>query len=275
MIFIDLLASLVGRLASLAEPSSSSHGRPDADAPLRLAVIDLSSAGEAGCCAIDGVDSIRALAPSALGIVGRHATSEAVFDLARGALGGRVQFCNSGELRPIDPAQSEAMNADNVNGLDLHAVGQALFCIALPWSPEAAQWLGWHRSTAPPAGKVVVAWRHCAVVERALAHLGRNIAGSVQLADLAAEAGISKYQLVRLFRSTIGITPHRCQLMLRIARAKTLLREGCEIADIALVLGFFDQSHLHRTFKMLAGTSPGRYQAAARNFLQDREAVAN
>jgi AraC-like DNA-binding protein len=270
MIFIDLLASLVGRLSSQAEPSASSGGRSDPGAPLRLAIIDLSSAGEAAHCSIDGVDSICALDPSALGIVGQHATSAEVFGLARNVLGGRVVFCNSSDLRPTDPEQgSPSMNVTE------GARAQPLFCIALPWSAEAARWLSWHRTAQTLPGKVIVAWRHCSAVERALAYLGRHVAEPVQLADLAGEAGISKFQLLRSFRATIGITPHRCQLMLRIAQAKALLREGWEIADIAVVLGFFDQSHLHRTFKMLAGTSPGRYQAAARNFLQDRKAVAN
>ena len=50
---------------------------------------------------------------------------------------------------------------------------------------------------------------------------------------------------------------------LRYSRA--LLRQGRDIADVALACGFFDQSHFHRYFKAMTTVTPQEYRI---NFLQ-------
>jgi len=121
-------------------------------------------------------------------------------------------------------------------------------------------------------------------VDKALAHLRANYAKDIALDDLAAAAGLSKFHFLRVFSARLGITPHRYQLLLRVVHAKDLLRDGLDIADVALRTGFFDQSHFTRCFHEIVGVTPGRYQldlvpesprarppAIARNFLQDTQ----
>ena len=81
------------------------------------------------------------------------------------------------------------------------------------------------------------------------------------LAELAQMAGMSRYQLIRAFRTATGMTPHAYQLNLRINQARVWLRSGEEMADVAYRLGFADQSHFQRVFKAHAGVTPGRYRA--------------
>ncbi len=83
----------------------------------------------------------------------------------------------------------------------------------------------------------------------------------VSLAELAKMAGISRYQLIRAFRASTGMTPHVYQLNLRINQARAWLRLGEEMADIAYRLGFADQSHFQRVFKAYAGVTPGLYRS--------------
>ncbi|NMM36740.1 MAG: AraC family transcriptional regulator [Glaciimonas sp.] len=81
------------------------------------------------------------------------------------------------------------------------------------------------------------------------------------LAELAKVAGMSRYQLIRAFRASTGMTPHVYQLNLRINQARVWLRSGEEMADIAYRLGFADQSHFQRVFKAYAGVTPGLYRS--------------
>ena len=65
------------------------------------------------------------------------------------------------------------------------------------------------------------------------------------------------------FTATLGVSPHRFQLLLRLSRAKEMLREGTCITHIAQGVGFFDHSHLDRSFRILLGMTPTQYQQAA------------
>jgi AraC family transcriptional regulator len=61
----------------------------------------------------------------------------------------------------------------------------------------------------------------------------------------------------------------RYVLRTRVERAKMLLRNsGSTVSEIALELGFADQSHLTRTFRHFVGVPPGvyaRHHRAARS----------
>ena len=82
------------------------------------------------------------------------------------------------------------------------------------------------------------------------------------LAELAAVAGLSRFELVRCFRSGTGLTPHAYQVNLRIGRARELLAAGMAPAQVAAQCGFCDQPHLTRAFRRLVGVTPARYARA-------------
>ncbi len=85
-------------------------------------------------------------------------------------------------------------------------------------------------------------------------------ASGTTLSDLAQLAGMSRYQLIRAFRSTTGMTPHAWQLNQRVNLAREWIREGEGIADVAYRLGFADQAHFQRVFKAHTGITPGRFR---------------
>lgn len=75
--------------------------------------------------------------------------------------------------------------------------------------------------------------------------------------ELAQEACLSKYHLVRLFKKQTGVTSHTYQLHLRLNEARRLLFQEQPLTEIALELGFADQAHFTNTFKRYAdGFSP-------------------
>src|SRR3954447_8812156 len=101
-----------------------------------------------------------------------------------------------------------------------------------------------------------------AAVRRAVAHLREHWDARVPLAELAAVAGLSRFELVRRFRAQTGLPPHAFQTNLRIARARALLAGGSAPAAVAAACGFADQAHLTRTFRRAVGVTPGRYARA-------------
>lgn len=92
--------------------------------------------------------------------------------------------------------------------------------------------------------------------------LARATSGAVDVARLAVAAGTSSRQLQRRFRSDVGLSPKRFLRVLRVHRAARLLREGGRHVDVALACGYFDEAHLHRDFRDVAGAPPGRWLAA-------------
>lgn len=72
------------------------------------------------------------------------------------------------------------------------------------------------------------------------------------MADLAAVACLSRFELTRRRHAETGLTPHAYEVNLRISRARALVAEGVMPAAVAAECGFADQPHLTRTFKRAA-----------------------
>ncbi len=102
--------------------------------------------------------------------------------------------------------------------------------------------------------------RERAAVRKAKAFLREHYTETTRLHELAREAGLSRFHFLRSFSSEVGIPPHAYVLQLRIARARELLRTGMPAVEVAVSLGFADQSHFARHFRRICGVSPGSYQ---------------
>jgi len=104
-------------------------------------------------------------------------------------------------------------------------------------------------------------------VAEALAYLEAHYADAVSIETLAQRVGLSSYYLIRSFRQQVGLPPHSYQRHWQLMQAKRSLHTAQPLADIAIAHGFYDQSHLTRTFKNAFGVTPGQYRQG--NFIQD------
>ncbi len=84
-------------------------------------------------------------------------------------------------------------------------------------------------------------------------------ADDMSLDDIARQAGLSPYHLSRIFKESLGLPPHKYLIQIRVQRAKHLLMSGISIGDVALQVGFADQSHLTKWFKRIVGVPPGQF----------------
>ncbi|MDV7512400.1 AraC family transcriptional regulator [Acinetobacter baumannii] len=87
--------------------------------------------------------------------------------------------------------------------------------------------------------------------------------GFISLEELAQRVGLSRYAIIRLFKANVGLTPHAFQINLKINQAREQLKQGVPLAELAVNLGFSDQSHFHKAFKAHTGVTPRQFQLAA------------
>jgi AraC-like DNA-binding protein len=121
------------------------------------------------------------------------------------------------------------------------------------------------RRHAAPPGPAEVLPGTGAVARRVMDRLAGELTAPPALAELAADAGLSRYQLLRAFRAEVGMPPYAWLAQHRVARARLLLEQGHRPATAATLTGFADQAHLTRWFRRVVGVTPGAY----RNGVQD------
>ena len=95
--------------------------------------------------------------------------------------------------------------------------------------------------------------------------------GSLDVRTLASEVGWSRRHLSERFRVELGLPPKVLGRVLRFERARRLL-EGPDrpsLAQVAAVCGYYDQAHLNREFRELAGCSPLQWLAEELPSVQD------
>jgi AraC-like DNA-binding protein len=171
------------------------------------------------------------------------------FDL-QGTLQWRLQEL---ALEPIDES-FRSLDEQLVDGDDPLAVEDCYLAIARDLLLFAGEGVSLRR----PRGR----WHPG--VRRAVEMLNDRFAEPIGLDDLAAEARLSKFHLVRCFQETTGFTPHQYLKLRRVQEARRLLERGHSLGETAGLCGFADASHLSRTFRAWLGTAPGAWSRGHR-----------
>jgi len=88
----------------------------------------------------------------------------------------------------------------------------------------------------------------------------------LELKEMAAVAGMSKYHFLRVFRRLTGVTPHRYLISARLRRAALALTSSRRpVIAVALDAGFGDLSTFNKTFRAVFGLTPTRYRDLRRS----------
>jgi len=130
-----------------------------------------------------------------------------------------------------------------------------------------------HASTRPGDNDAAPAPRSNTALLRVRDLLEAEYARTVTIRELAAEAGLSTFHLIRVFRAAFGLPPYKYLEQVRIQQARRLIRLGLPLTHVVHATGFSDQSHLTRYFKRIVGVTPGTYARAGRD-LRRSERVA-
>ncbi len=98
-------------------------------------------------------------------------------------------------------------------------------------------------------------------MRRVLEHIKQNLSGRIELSGLARIAGLSQCHFARAFKQSVGAPPHRYVMSQRIEVAAGIIaRTDAALSDVALEVGFCDQSHFTRLFSRALGESPRAYR---------------
>ena len=98
-------------------------------------------------------------------------------------------------------------------------------------------------------------------IGRAIDFMRENLDRSILLDDIARASNLSGSHFARIFRTEVGVPPHRFLLKLRVDEARRLLGQtDLSIAEIAYACGFSHQEHMTRAFRAHLDTTPGAYR---------------
>jgi AraC family transcriptional regulator len=94
----------------------------------------------------------------------------------------------------------------------------------------------------------------------ACSYMEDNLGKNFTIDELSRAIGISRFHFARLFRESTRESPMGYSLRMRIEHAKAmLLQSDRRMSEIAVTLGFVNQSHFTRTSRRITGISPRRY----------------
>ena len=108
----------------------------------------------------------------------------------------------------------------------------------------------------------LLVWQLNGVVDYIETHLSDKIAAG----DLADLVNLSKGQLSRAFKISVGVPPHRYIVRRRLELACTMIRTTREpLSQVAVACGLCDQAHFSRLFRSVIGMSPSAWRRAMRD----------
>lgn len=164
-----------------------------------------------------------------------------------------IRFCPGQVLRLADAHPSELIDTyvdiDKIRGVSIDSLADRLHSLPDPTSRQRVL-EDLVRGCLP-----LVRDERCRQATALLeAHGGR-----LRVNELAAELGLHVRSLERLFLDHLGLAPKRLNRLIRLRHIADHLRTGSfhNLADLAYLCGYADQSHLTRDFKELTGRLPG------------------
>jgi PAS domain S-box-containing protein len=99
----------------------------------------------------------------------------------------------------------------------------------------------------------------------ALAYIHENFPSVLRVGELAARAGLSVHQFEQRTRRLLHLSPMQLIQKLRIDEATRLLETtDLPLAQIAIDVGYCDQSAFTRQFRAAVGLAPGQFRQRAR-----------
>jgi len=101
--------------------------------------------------------------------------------------------------------------------------------------------------------------RASGVVRTVIAHMRNYYAEKLTLERMSSRVGLTPFQLISLFKRSVGLTPHAYLTQVRLKAAMRELQRGATLTEAALAVGFYDQSALNNHLKRSYGITPLQY----------------
>jgi AraC-like DNA-binding protein len=91
-------------------------------------------------------------------------------------------------------------------------------------------------------------------------YIENNISSKLTLTQISNALGFSPYHIIRICNQDFGLSANAYIVNKRVHRARKMIAEGMDISQVAIAVGFYDQSHLTNIFKKVFAITPKAYQ---------------
>ncbi|MBP8855993.1 MAG: helix-turn-helix transcriptional regulator [Oscillospiraceae bacterium] len=98
-------------------------------------------------------------------------------------------------------------------------------------------------------------------IEDIKAYIVEHVSEKLELDDLATRFFMDKYYLSHYFKNETGFTLTQYITNQKIISAKSMLKRGCSVTEVALSLSFCSDSRFVSVFKKVTGITPKKYAA--------------
>jgi AraC family transcriptional regulator len=100
------------------------------------------------------------------------------------------------------------------------------------------------------------------LLRRTIDYMQNNLGTNLRLSELADNVQMSQWHFCRMFKQSMGISPHQYLLRQRIEAAKKrLMRPNADLLEISTELGFNNRSHFTSIFRRLVGCTPTQFMS--------------
>ncbi len=97
------------------------------------------------------------------------------------------------------------------------------------------------------------------IIKIATEFLSEDLDKKLSLEEISNMVNLSRYHFLRVFKKSIGTSPHIYRMQKRIEKAKVSILKGKPLVEVAFETGFTDQSHLSNKFREYTGATPKQY----------------
>jgi AraC family transcriptional regulator of adaptative response/methylated-DNA-[protein]-cysteine methyltransferase len=135
---------------------------------------------------------------------------------------------------------------------------------AHPAEAEQAGYRACHRcqpQLMPPGETQVV------MVQRVCSYIEENLEETITLAALGSLVGMSPFHLQRIFKQSMGISPHHYAEACRLKKLRARLREGETVTTALIEAGYSSPSRLYERTQTHLGMTPTIYRNGGQNMV--------
>jgi len=97
-------------------------------------------------------------------------------------------------------------------------------------------------------------------VEKAITFIARSRDRQIGIKEVAAHVHLSESRIRHLFKQQVGQPIQNFMLWMKIVDSLNLIVKGSKVEETAYATGFWDASHMNRSYKTLLGVTPGAIQ---------------
>lgn len=154
----------------------------------------------------------------------------------------------------------------SAHAVEDESLGSSMFADYLSRAIAAQLIRSYSKARLKGGGRTATSSALSPTLSEAVEYMSANIDTAINLSDIAQATNRSPSHVSRMFRTELGMPPHRYLINLRVDKARRLLEKtSMSIAEIAYECGFAHQEHLTRLFRRQCDTTPAAYRRSKRN----------